>query len=282
MRQGLGILSLIFALMFGGVSMTYGYPDSADKIKVEEGKAFEISLSEVINPFAVWKCAKYDPQYIELLGGEYKAPPEGLVGATTHIFKFKALRAGKTDIVFETEDKKESKLYEIHIQKRPLLSRLCGMYNEPELVTKSEPLDFTTDIHTITDTIEADSWEDLRETFIQQEYFLENNGDSTIEITRACMKHRPISITPSPYTGNSEPYTITWAVTNSTVEPGGTTSLWMDMKFNCSGKIEITDVEVYYLYKGERHTATMDMNRWIIDVVMKNEPSLEISVEENT
>ena len=282
MRQGLGILSLIFALMFSGVSMAHDYPSSGE-VKVEEGEAFEISLSEVINPFAVWKCAKYDPQYIELLGEEYKAPPEGLAGATTHIFKFKALRAGKTDIVFETEDKKESKLYEIHIQKRPLLSRLCGwMYSEPELVTKSEPLDFTMDIHTITNTIEAYSWEDLREMAPQQEFFLENNGDSTIQITGVCMKHRPLSVTPSPYMGNSEPYTITWAVTNSTVEPGGTTSLWMDMKFNCSGKIEITDVEVYYLYKGKRHTATMDMSRWIIDVVVKDEPGLEISVEENT
>jgi predicted secreted protein len=92
------------------------YANPGEKIKVGEGKTFEISLSEAINPFAVWKCAKYDEQFIEFLGEEYKVPPEGLVGATTHIFKFKALRAGKTDIVFETEDKKESKLYEIHIQ----------------------------------------------------------------------------------------------------------------------------------------------------------------------
>ena len=116
MRQELGILSLIFALMFSGASMAHDYPSSGEVKVREEGKTFEISLSGVINPAAVWKCAKYDPQYIELLGEEYKAPSSGLVGATTHIFKFKALRAGRTNIVFETQDKKESKLYEIHIQ----------------------------------------------------------------------------------------------------------------------------------------------------------------------
>jgi hypothetical protein len=169
------------------------------------------------------------------------------------------------------------------------------MYSGLELGTKSGPLDFTQDIYSenlhkqqeeraisrgvrgpfrgeykITTTMTVDSWEDLGGMYSEED-FLENNGDSTIEVTGACVKHRPISITPSPYMGNSEPYTITWAVTDSTVEAGGTTSLWMDMQFNCSGKIEVTDVEVYYLYKGRRYTATMDMESWIIDVVVKDE-----------
>jgi hypothetical protein len=84
-------------------------------IETKKGE-FEISLSEVINPFAVWNCIEYDPEYIEFVGDEYQPPSSGLVGATTHIFKFKALQQGKTEITFETEDGKESKICEVGIQ----------------------------------------------------------------------------------------------------------------------------------------------------------------------
>jgi hypothetical protein len=67
---------------------------------VIRGMNFKISFPEVLHPGYGWILKSYDPEYVEYIGESYKAPLSGIIGTTTKVFIFKALKRGETEIVF--------------------------------------------------------------------------------------------------------------------------------------------------------------------------------------
>ena len=91
------------------IATYYGYLNKLDKDlvihkaetrSVKSGKSFEISFGQTLHPGYDWILKDYDKEYIEFLGEDYKASPSGMIGTTTKVFTFKALKKGKAEILF--------------------------------------------------------------------------------------------------------------------------------------------------------------------------------------
>jgi predicted secreted protein len=58
----------------------------------------------------------YDKTIVQLVKEETKGPPTGTYDApSTHIFRFRALKPGKTTITFPGEDRWEDKTYKVNV-----------------------------------------------------------------------------------------------------------------------------------------------------------------------
>jgi hypothetical protein len=66
------------------------------------GETLEFSFSQALNPGYGWTIKSFDPNYLKLIKEEFEAPNQEdfLIGATNKVFVFKAIKKGRTQVVF--------------------------------------------------------------------------------------------------------------------------------------------------------------------------------------
>jgi inhibitor of cysteine peptidase len=76
------------------------FDDPRETLKVAVGQVFAISLEGNPTTGYTWQ-SEIDSRYLELLGLEFEPGGKAVGAGGCEVFRFKALRAGQTEIAFE-------------------------------------------------------------------------------------------------------------------------------------------------------------------------------------